>query len=291
MTRYLGGFAVASYVVITAAQGVVLGSLVQKSVWDAITLMVVTFLVVSAFFNFLQIRRPRQYITRLRGSPLEVLRLNVLSAVNFASYYLAIRTVPISAHAAIALGVGPLVVLILERRNNSRSHVGEAISFVGLVASLGFIAATLVERVALFDLTMSFVCGISLVLTLYSVRRLTSVGWSADEVMASRFFGLIMFGLVEVRSLVLPNIATQTAALQVGLLAMVGVVVPVYLLTWGQGRTSPFTSTMLLYCMPILMAFGEAIEGRVSSAPSLALATTSIFLAVGFLAKMEKPNG
>lgn len=290
MTRYLGGFAVAGYVVITAAQGVVLGSLVQRNVWDAITLMIATFVVVLAFFNLLQLRRGRQYVAHMLGSLREVLQLNVLSAVNFASYYCAIRTVPISSHAAIALGVGPLVVLMIERRDELRFKSGEAISIVGLVASLGFIAATLLGHVALLDLTMSFVCGISLVLTLYSVRRLTNLGWSADEVMASRFFGLIAFGLLLAPNLVLPDIALQTAVLQVGLLAMIGVVVPIYLLTWGQGRTRPLTSTLLLYCMPILMAFGEAIEARVASAPRIGLVATSIFLGIGYLTKMEKTN-
>ena len=290
MTQYLGGFAIAGYVLITAVQGVVLGSLVQRSIWDAITLMVATFLVVLAFFNLLQLRPGSHYIAHLRGALAEVLRLNILSAVNFASYYWAIRTVPISSHAAIALGVGPLVVLIIERRGDLRSNLSESISIVGLVVSLGFVAAAVIERAALFDLTMSFVCGISLVLTLYSVRRLTYLGWSAGEVMASRFFGLIAFGLLLAPPLVLPDIAPGTAALQVGLLAIIGVVVPIYLLTWGQGRTRPLTSTMLLYCMPILMAFGETIEGRVSSAPWLWLMATSIFLGMGYLAKMEKAN-
>src|SRR5215218_1066908 len=109
MKRYLAGLAVLGYVFLTATQGVVLGSLVQRSVWHPITLMVATFIVVAVLFNVAQLARGAAYPRLMRASVKEVIWLNALSVVNFVSYYWAIRSVRVSSHAAIALGVGPLV--------------------------------------------------------------------------------------------------------------------------------------------------------------------------------------
>jgi drug/metabolite transporter (DMT)-like permease len=288
MKHYLAGLAVLGYVLLTATQGVALGSLVQRSVWNPIILMVMTFGVVALIFNLVQLYRGAGYLRLLRTSAKEVLWLNLLSAANFVSYYWAIRTVPVSSHASIALGVGPLVVLLLGRGAKGRNDHGEVISAVGLALSLLLIAGALMGRAGSFDLAMSFVCGFSLVLTLFSQRRLKALGWSPGQMMASRFFLLIAVGFVLAPGLPAPAVTPQTAAIQVALLAGFGTVIPLYLLTWGQCHTRPLTSTLLLYIMPLLMVAGELVEARVTvSAPIIGgILATCVFLAIGYLSKV-----
>jgi drug/metabolite transporter (DMT)-like permease len=286
--HYLAGLAVLSYVFLTATQGVALGSLVQQSVWHPITLMVTTFGVVAAFFNLAQICRGTGYLRLMRTSAKEVLWLNVLSAVNFLSYFWAIRSVPVSSHAAIALGVGPLVVLLVGRGTDSgRPDWGEVVSTVGLALSLLLIAGALVGHAAPFDLVMSFVCGVSLVLTLFSQRRLKTLDWSPGQMMASRFFLLITVGIVLAPGLPAPALTPQTALMHVALFAGLGTVIPLYLLTWGQCYTRPLTSTLLLYTMPLLIVVGELVEARVTVSPPIIVGVlaTCVFLAIGYLSK------
>lgn len=138
--------------------------------------MVMTFGVVALIFNLVQLYRGAGYLRLMRTSAKEVLWLNLLSAANLVSYYWAIRTVPVSSHASIALGVGPLVVLLLGCGANGRNDRGEVISAVGLALSLLLIAGVRMGRAGLFDLAVSFVCGVSLVLSLFSQRRLKALG-------------------------------------------------------------------------------------------------------------------
>lgn len=285
MKQYLAGSAVVGYVLLTAIQGVALGSLVQRSVWNPVTLMVATFAVVAAVFNLAQVGRARAYLELVRASAKEVIWLNLLSAVNFLSYYWAIRSVPVSSHAAIALGVGPLGVLLLGRAGGSRW--GERIAAVGLALSLAIMAASLLGRVAPFDLAMSFVCGVSLVLTLFSQRRLKDASWTPGQIMAARFFALVAVGVALNPALPAPTISPEAAVLHVALLAVLGTIVPLYLLTWGQCHTRPLTSTLLLYAMPLLMVAGELIEARVTVSPPVigGVLATCVFLAIGYLSK------
>jgi drug/metabolite transporter (DMT)-like permease len=285
--QYLAGLAVVGYVVLTATQGVVLGSLVQRSVWNPVTLMVATFAVVAAAFNLAQLGRLRAYLGLVRASAKEVIWLNVLSAVNFLSFYWAIRSVPVSSHAAIALGVGPLVVLLLAGSTPSGRRWGEWLSALGLGLSLLLMAASVLGRAAPFDLAMSFVCGASLVLTLFSQRRLKDAGWTPGQMMAARFFALVAVGVALNPALPAPAVSPETAAVHVALLAVLGTIVPLYLLTWGQCHTRPLTSTLLLYTMPLLMVAGEFIEARVTVSPPVlsGVLATCVFLAIGYLSK------
>jgi hypothetical protein len=285
--QYLAGLAVVGYVLLTATQGVVLGSLVQRSVWNPVTLMVATFAVVAAVFNLAQIGRAGVYLRLIWASAKEVVWLNLLSAVNFLSFYWAIRTVPVSSHAAVALGVGPLVVLVLGRSAACGPRWGQVVSALGLGLSLALMAVSLLGRAAPFDLAMSFTCGVSLVLTLFSQRRLKAAGWTPGQMMAARFFVLVAVGVALNPALTAPAVTPQDALMHVVILAVFGTIVPLYLLTWGQCHTRPLTSTLLLYAMPLLMVAGEFIEARITVSPPVigGVLATCVFLAIGYLSK------
>ena len=291
MKGYLASLAVLAYVALTATQGVVLGSLVQRSVWHPITLLIATFSVVALFFNLAQLHAARKYLALLKADVKEVTWLNLVTIVNWVSYYWAIRTVPVSSHAAIALGIGPLIVLLLDfRRGSSQPSSAAYLSAMGLFLSLVVIGTSHLGHVNLFDLAMSITCGISLVLTLFSQRRLKSNGWSTGQLMACRFFILTIGGLLVLPTLPAPNLPFLTTVVHVTALAVLGTIVPLYLLTWGQVNCEPLTSTLLLFAMPLLMVGGELIEARVDVSPQVisGVVGTCVFLALGFFFKKEK---
>jgi hypothetical protein len=288
MRGHAAPLAVLAYVVLTTTQGIYLGSLVQRDLWHPITLLVLTFGIVGLFFNLLQLPRLKAYAEQLRASAGEVLFLNVITAVNWLSYFWAIRTVPVSTHASIALGVGPLgVVLLTGWAGAGRGpRRGELVSAVGLGTTVLALALLQSGRSAAFDLAMSFACGTSLVVTLFTQRRLKARGWTPGQMMACRFFLLLAVG-----SALAPDLSLRAIgggpALQVLLIAFLGTILPLYLLTWGQCHCRPMTSAMLVSSMPLLMIVGELLEGRVApSAPVLAgVAATTVLLSIGGLSK------
>jgi drug/metabolite transporter (DMT)-like permease len=286
----LAGPAVLGYVVLTAAQGLVLGSLVQRSVWHPIILLVATLGTVTLLAGIGRIGHFADFVHKLRGNRLLIGCLNLISAVNWLTYYLAIRTVPVSSHAAIALGIGPVLVLMLEHRQQNLS-LARRLSIAGIVMSAVVIASSLVGKASPVDLALSFVCGVSLVLTMYVQRRLSRDGWTAGEMLACRFLLLLAIGMALAPRLPLPKLDLITAMLQVVLLSAFGMLAPIYLLTWGQIHGNTFTSTMLLYLMPALMVGGELVEGRVVTSLWMigGVAATCVFLIVEFQLRRNQP--
>lgn len=288
MKAHAARLAVLAYVLLTTMQGVLLGALVQRNLWHPETLLVLTFGVVGLFFNLLQLPRLGAYAQQCRASAREVLVLNLVTAVNWLSYFWAIRTVPVSTHAAIALGVGPLGVALFAagRGDHGGTTRSELISAGGLGGSVLVLALLQSGRSTAFDLAMSFVCGISLVFTLFAQHELKDRGWSPGQMMACRFFLLLAVGSALAPDLS-PGTGAWSPAIQVILIAFLGTIIPLYLLTWGQCHCRPMTSTLLVSSMPLLMIVGELLEGRIApSAPVLAgVIATTVFLSIGCLSK------
>jgi drug/metabolite transporter (DMT)-like permease len=294
MNTLRGQLAIIGYNVFTAAHAVLLGRLINGLGWDPIDLIFWTFLIVALTLNGLALRAGGPYTRRLRSDLPDVVALNAVSAVNWITYFLAIRTVPVSIHASLALGIGPLVVLAWEaarplRRWNGetnttgkgdrRSSLRQAVAPLALGGTVLVLAVYQALRGTPGDVLLSITCGVSLVGTLTVQQRMYRKGWPLTDLMACRFILLLAVAAAMTHRLRF-NFETSLMAALLALAA--GVAIPVFLLTYGQVRCTKLRATTLLATLPAFMVSGEWLEGRVPmhSGPMIGVAAASIFLLI-----------
>jgi drug/metabolite transporter (DMT)-like permease len=297
-TRQLGILCILLYILLSASQGVYLGSLLQRL--DPVVLLVGCFGLAAGFFNLLQLRRPRAYLRQLGQAPLDVLALNVVSAAGWYSFFLALKYLEPAVSGALANAIGPLVTLALVAFGwlhipEVRVTRGGVLAAAGTAAAVVFLGVTTwwghsgvsarpTGELAL-GLGMALLCGVCGVATTVFSRRLKRNGFTADQVMAARFFVLLVCG-----ALLLPDGGWAQLAANgetVVVIAALGIIAPLYALQLGIARVDPLTVAMLVATVPAFVFAVQALDQRVvfSASSLLGVGSTIAFSLWGVRAR------
>jgi drug/metabolite transporter (DMT)-like permease len=280
-TRRVGILCILLYLILSASQGVYLGSLLQRL--DPVVLLVGSSGLAAGFFNMLQLRRLRVYACQLRQTWQDVLVLNAVSAVGWYSLFLALKYLEPAVSGALANAIGPLVLLALVTLGGlhvpevraTRSGVlaaagtAAAVLFLGLTTWSGRsgVKAAPAGELAL-GLGMALLCGVCGVGTTVFSHRLKRNGFPADGVMAARFFALLVCGAFLLPDGAWGQFAANWATVVV--IAALGFIAPLYALQLGIARVDPLTVAILVAMAPAFAFAVQALDQRLAfSASSL----------------------
>ena len=139
--------------------------------------------------------------------------------------------------------------------------------FVVLGGHAGFASTAASSIIGLALLTVS---GTSITISLLYCKRLQDGGVGADALTTVRYLGLILFSGIMILTRGKPT-GIDTLA-QVGTLsvaALVLLVLPLYSLQVGIGRTNPLTASIVRALSPVLVFALEQFDGRIRYAPAV----------------------
>lgn len=289
---WAGAAAVVLFNVLAGANEVFVGNRLQ--VLDPALLLLVSNGIAAVFFNCLQVRRPGDYLRRLRRDWRLVAMLNVVMAVNWISFFVALKFAEPAIVATANVAVGPAMTIVLARWLRPGSSVlgVERIAAAGILVLLAVgvylsaigqsgVGSTFHELSAV-GVGASIVCGIAIVIGALFAKRLYDAGWRASQVMASRFWVLIAASGIAVA--LEPSgqrgmaglAAVGVAALVV---AVVGTMLSIYVLQLGIQRLEPVTLSLVLAGGAIFTLAIQAFDPRLRfSAASTAVVVLSAVL-------------
>jgi hypothetical protein len=134
-------------------------------------------------------------------------------------------------------------------------------------------------------LAMALLCGVCGVGTTIVSRRLKGNGFTADQVMAARFFALLLCGAVALPAGAWGQFAANVTT--VVIIATLGIIAPLYMLQLGIARVDPLTVHMLVAMVPAFVFAVQALDQRLAFSASslLGVGATILFSLWGVRAR------
>ncbi|KLU15229.1 hypothetical protein AFK69_19400 [Xenorhabdus sp. GDc328] len=255
------------------ANAVFAGNLLQRL--HPFTFLFWSFLSCSLFFLGRLALQGREALAISGKVMVPLVVVNCTTALNWIGYYFALRFVEPAIVSAIMGGVGPLFMILMERFYFRRL-------FSALVwgAAFGVLAGTcLLVWASLFGhsglkvynyagmlvgLSAALAGGASQALNTLATKQLGIRGWNAGQIMAHRFYLLILCALV--LALQGPGLAVPLSWTLVGVVlsTLMGVIVPLWVLQRGILLSDPFIVAALLSLAPIIAYLFQGMDSRLS---------------------------
>ena len=228
------------------------------------------------------------------GARRQVIRLtvamNVATAVTFLGFYLSLVLVPAALAASVMSGVGPLAVALLDLARGRPTTVagwlrGSVLLAFSVLTALAMSTegtrGTAVSAGALAGgLGLVLLAGFGAAYLATASRRLGELGGRPVWVMAHRFHLTYVVAAV---LLVLRGGSGTAAGIGPGtavLVALAGVVIPLYLLQIGLQRARPMIAMVLLTTLPGLSYLAQVGFGQPFDPLACVLVAALIALAV-----------
>lgn len=239
--------------------------------------------------------RDRAGLVRLGREWRALIGMNVTTALAWSCYFFSLTHLQPSIVNTLHSGVGPLTVLALGSfgihfAKPSRVKAVEYICYAGLAGSLVFLwwvvlagHSGLPEQsigVTLGALALLIVSGSSITISLLLSKRLADRGIGADAITAGRYLLLIVVALIVTLAGGRPSgIASMHQFEVLVAAATLLMVLPLYALQVGIGRTAPLTAHVVRSLGPVFVFALELVDGRVAYAPLalLGVALYSVF--------------
>ncbi len=290
MANLTGIALVLFFVLLSAVNGVYLsGFLVHVNIF--VTLLCV-FSFIALCFNIYVFRRHGFLLVRLAPKARLYLALsNVTTALNWFSFFFAVKYIEPAISATLINSVLPLTtliiaILILGQRSKGVAEWGSAVVlFLAMIlTSVTVFSGQSGRPSAEFSsyaigVGMSVLCGVSMALNTVVAKKLNQLDVAPSTIMAYRFFLLIALSIV----LVEPSTLWQDVAKaypQLILIAVVGNLLPLFALQLGIQRLSPVTVVFLNGLGPIthfgVQGFASHLQFSWASLGAITLSTCVI---------------
>lgn len=295
-SQYVSGVVfVLLFVLLSSAKEVYIGHLVQNI--PPYLLVIYCFIPISILFlsAYLWKEGFKGFFLETRKEIKNVIAVNISTAVSWIAAFYALKYIEPSIENAINTGIGPMVTFIaaFSISNVSRYNKREVISSVGI--SLAMVIMVLVSLSgksgiynnsyieSVYGLFFCFLTGLGIVgNTIYS-KRLSKSGCSTSFVLATRFYLMLIIAIIiffcdpthaEPFDLLKNNFSG------IVLLALLGIMLPLYFLQKGIERVEPMTISLLIVLGPILTYLLQFFDNRLSLSYYTLM---SILIAVGFV--------
>lgn len=204
--------------------------------------------------------------------------VNITTAASWFSFFFAVRSIEPALTSVIGNAVMPLTTLafsalVLGSAPRSRAEIGAAAAL--LLCMLGTAWVVFSGRTGLLasapavGFAASVLCGVSVALNTVVSKRLNVLGLSAVEILATRFFLLIVLAaaLTDWGSFA-PSLKLRYADLL--LLAVAGNLVPLFCLQAGIARIRPVVTAFLVGLSPLVYLLFQAFTQRLAFSPASA---------------------
>jgi drug/metabolite transporter (DMT)-like permease len=259
-----------------------------------ILLVACTFILTAGYFH-LHCFVMRQYKVELGGSLSALVGLNLMTAVAWIGFYYALKYVEPSVVSCLVTGIGPLVVLVLDRfiRKTRELFWSDITIGGGIVVVASYLVWSGLRSAGPsqteFDagglplaLAASILSGIGLTGVTVFNKKLFDLGWSPPQVLAHRFYLLVVLALLGVVTMLTPTereLWTKFVP-SIVFVAVVGVLIPLFALQIGIRACSPVTVSSVLALGPVLTLSVQMLDGRTPATTRALLGVFSITLLV-----------
>jgi drug/metabolite transporter (DMT)-like permease len=276
MSAFAGPLLVLVFTLSQAFRDVYFGSVFQR--FDFFAVIVLAFALSTVIFGVVALIRAPGDFRKLRGQGFTVLMVNVTTAMAWSSYFFALTYLDPSIVNTIHSAMGPLVVVVLGAfgvalAQQTATGTAERFGYTGIALSVvalwfvvlgghaGFAQSNLATSIA--GLALLTVSGTSITISLLYCKRLQDNGVGADALTAVRYVALMAFAVVMLLARDKPT-GIDTAG-EVGILSVASLllmVLPLYALQVGIGRTSPLTANIVRALSPVMVFALEQFDGR-----------------------------
>jgi drug/metabolite transporter (DMT)-like permease len=266
-----------------AFRDVYFGNVFQRV--DPLAVTFLAFTLSTVIFTLVALLRAPGDFRKLRDQIGTVLMVNVTTAMAWSSYFFALTWLDPSIVNTIHSAMGPLVILLLgafggaalaQRTGTSFveriGYGGIALSIAGLwtVVLGGHAGFAAPAGSSVIGLALLGVSGTSITISLLYCKRLQDNGVGADALTAVRYLGLIAFAGLMILGRGKPTgIETLPQAGTLALAALLLLILPLYSLQVGIGRTNPLTASIVRALAPVLVFALEQFDGRLHYAPAV----------------------
>lgn len=286
----IGVLLVLVWVVLTASKDVYLGHLVQGL--DSTVLLAGCVAIAVVFFNVTQLADRAAYARVYADNLADVLWLNLFTAAAWASFFASLRFLEAAVAESFVVAVDPLATLILARALRAESPVLPselaaswvmlgAAAFLGVGVWYGHSSVGAIGPAdTMFAIALVVVCGIANGGITVTSKRLADRGVTASQVMASRFFFLLVgcLAYVLVRGLDLGVLVDHAGAVVV--IAVLGMIVPMFVLQKAIERAEPMTVVLVGSTLPVVAFAVQQLDSRLTFSWLSFAGVTAIFFAV-----------
>jgi drug/metabolite transporter (DMT)-like permease len=269
----MGLFYVLIYNLLSGAKEVYFSSLVQGI--PPIPTAVILFVYVTLFFNLLQLHELPARWQRLKAAGKDVFFLNLTSMASWFSFFYTLKYLEPAISSTIVLSIGPVLTLVFSSyfRPQSKVHWLERFASLGTLSTVALlIGATWIGRTAVgvmplknFIIGMSscLICSVSVVGNTIFSKRLNDLKWTPKQIMADRFFLMILIGALFWPNSVAPlPLAFGDRLIIWPLASLLGVIAPLYALQMGIQRCEPIIVSLLLSTAPLFILLGQLMDHR-----------------------------
>jgi drug/metabolite transporter (DMT)-like permease len=289
-SQTIGVVLVLVWVVLTASKDVYLGHLVQDL--DSTLLLVGCIAIAVVFFNAIQLVERAAYARVFAANLVDVFWLNLFTAAGWASFFAALKFLEAAVAESFVVAVDPLATLVLARALRQQSPVlpselAASWAMLGAAAFLGVgvwyghsSVGVLGAADATFGIVCVLVCGIANGGITVMSKRLADRKVTASQVMASRFFLLLAgcLALVLIRGQDLGALADHAGA--VAVVAVLGVIVPMFVLQKAIERAEPMTVVLVGSIVPVVAFAFQQLDSRLTFSWLSCGGVTAIFVIV-----------
>jgi drug/metabolite transporter (DMT)-like permease len=192
---------------------------------------------------------------------------------------------------SIANALGPVITLLLARqmgRTDKPSRL-EIFGAIGVLAGmLALVEVTWAGKSGLtgvgqdqvrLGLGMAIVCGVSMAANNLFSKRLNLKGWSAEQILAKRFYVLLLLAGALLPPHTLEWISSVPHVATVVFVSVLGIIVPLYAFQVGLQKLEPMIVSLLLATLP-LVAFGvQVLDRRIAFSP---YSLVGVVMVIGF---------
>ncbi len=230
--------------------------------------------------------------------------LNLLTAVIFVTYFLALRHLEPAVAVALGCGVGPVFALLIKIRFRPSLLLAPGNAAQGLAAAgvIGGIAVLLGSAVSIgvarsardwtVGVASAIGCGILMVCFTLLSKRLALRGWKTREVLAHRWYALVAGALLSAPSEGWGRLADPDVWSALAMISVFGTAVPLYLLQEGIIRTSTINVSLLLATLPAVTVVFQLLDSGLtfSWATAAGVALITLFGWLGVLSPVATPE-
>lgn len=274
-----GRLIVLLFATLTAAKEVVAGSLARN--FNVLLVVLVAFVTTTVVFHGarrLQARRASRVVLsdRLR----EVVWLNISTVGAWGTIFYALQYIAPAIASALAVAALPLFTLALQRSIAAEDSIYrcDIVASIAIGLSICFLAwqsynAPLIARTAtggqlLLSIAACLVCALGLAASNLIARRLYNAGWQPTDVMAHRFYLLVVIAaaLLFSRDGDLGDGVGQQAALLVAF-SLIAIAMPVFILQYGLKLAAPIEAASIIAVSPIMVVAFQFLDPQVGFNP------------------------
>jgi drug/metabolite transporter (DMT)-like permease len=287
----LGILFVLIFSILTAGKEVVSGNVVQYL--SPFLLVFIIFFIIILFFQLnTQLRKNNR--PDFKGNIKDLVLINIATVGGWLTLYHVIKYLEPAVASAVITATGPILTTLMDNIIRTKKKV----NFFELFFGVCIISTTAVltyytlagqsgllinnKTITIIALCGAFISGVSVVATTVYSKKLYSNGWNAGQLMAHRFYLLLIFAFLGM--LCEDNILLQLYQNWhiIIVLSIFGFLIPLYILQLGIIRTSPVIVASLISLSPcfamIFQLFDKRIQMNIHSVTGILVLTIFIIM-------------